>query len=299
MVRKRRSAAIIFISIMRAIVVGTAYYLIRGVPGLTSSFVSIFVGFLAFDLIVAMPKFSLRLKHWKDLLLLVLPRISGTVLTLGAGLILGILFGTLTKVGLPIIVGAVFTLGLAYNVAGEVKGNISSYVGMIAGIEMFDQMIRLEFLGQEWLQDIAGPAGRLFYGTFFALLLGWVVGVVVGVVTRLFLPRGYRYLKSAAYSQPLWMRSFSDVVHLGDDRVLLQIEVGDNSPLAYHTLAETGLGNELQVQVLSIIRSPDEVISPRGADVILPLDQLVVVLPSAQTKTMIELTKGRVYDEQI
>ncbi|HHY10392.1 MAG TPA: hypothetical protein GX528_07485 [Firmicutes bacterium] len=299
MARKHKSPTIVFILIMRAVVVGTAYYLVRGVPGLTSSFVSVFVGFLAFDLIVAMPKFSLRPKHWKDLLLLVLPHISGTALTLGSGLILGIFFGVLTKVGLPIFVGAVFTLGLAYNVAAVVKGNISSYVGMISGIEMFDQMVRLEFLGQEWLQDIAGPAGRLFYGTFFALLLGWVVGVVVGIVTRLFLPRGYRYLKSAAYSQPLWMRSFSDVVHLGDDRVLLQVEIGDDSPLAYHSLAETGLGSELGVQVLSIIRSADEVISPRGADVILPLDQLVVVLPAAQTKTMIELTKGRVKDEQI
>src|SRR5690554_1529941 len=116
MARKRRSPIIIFILIMRAIVVGTAYYLVRGVPGLTSSFVSVFVGFLAFDLIVAMPKFSLRPKHWKDLLLLVLPHISGTALTLGSGLMLGILFGVLTKVGLPIFVGAVFTLGLAYNV---------------------------------------------------------------------------------------------------------------------------------------------------------------------------------------
>lgn len=288
---------VVFLLVMRAVVVGVAYYLVRDLPGLTSSFVSIFVGFLAFDLLVAMPRFSLHPKHWKELLLLILPRLSGTAITLGAGLGLGVFFGILTKLGLPVIVGAVFTLGLAYSVAGEIKGNISGYVGMISGIEVYDQIVRLEFLGEEWVQDIAGPAGQVFYGTFFALLLGWVVGIVVGGFTRLFLPRGYRYLKSTAYSQPLWMRSFRDVVRLAEDQVLLQVEVSEDSPLAYHTLAETNLGGKWGIQVLSIIRSPREIISPRGADVILPLDQLVVVLPAAQTKTIMELTKGRVLGE--
>ncbi|NLJ81121.1 MAG: hypothetical protein GX335_08865 [Firmicutes bacterium] len=298
MASKRIPLVVVFLLIMRAIVVGVSYYLVRELPGLTSSFVSIFVGFLAFDLIVAMPKFSLRIKHWKDLFLLILPRLSGTAITIGAGLGLGILFGILVKLGLPVIVGAVFTLGLSYSVAGEIKGNISGYVGMISAIEMFDRIIRIQSWGDDWLQDMAGPAGQIVYGTFYALLLGWFVGIVIGTLTRLFLPRGYRHLKSTAYSQPLWMRSFSDVVHLGEDQVLLQVEVSGDSSLAYCSLAETGLGSNFGIQVLSIIRSQEEVISPpRGADVILPLDQLVVVVPSTKTETIMELTKGRVFSE--
>ncbi len=297
MAGKRKSPLVFFILIMRSIVVGVAYQLVRGVPGLTSSFVAIFVGFLAFDLIVSMPKFSLRFKHWKKLILVVLPRISGTALTLGAGLLLGVVFGGLTKVGLPVVVGAVFTLGLAYSVAGEVKGNISSYVGMVAGLEMFDRLERLSLFGEEWLQDLAGPAGQLLYGTFLALLIGWLVGIVVGVITRLFLPRGYRTLKSSAYNQPLWMRSFRDVIQLGENQVLLQIELSEDSPIVYRTLAETGLGREYGIQVLSLIRSPEGVITPRGADVLLPMDQLVVILPAEQTSLLFELTKGRVLSE--
>ncbi len=297
MAGKRKSPLVFFILIMRSIVVGVAYQLVRGVPGLTSSFVAIFVGFLAFDLIVSMPKFSLRFKHWKKLILVVLPRVSGTAVTLGAGLLLGVVFGGLTKVGLPVVVGAVFTLGLAYSVAGEVKGNISSYVGMVAGLEMFDRIERLSLFGDEWLQDLAGPAGQLLYGTFLALLIGWLVGIVVGVITRLFLPRGYRTLKSSAYNQPLWMRSFRDVIQLDEDQVLLQIELSEDSPIAYCTLAETGLGREYGIQVLSLIRSPEGVITPRGADVLLPMDQLVVIAPAAQTNLLFELTKGRVLSE--
>lgn len=293
----RKPIVVFFILAMRSIVVGVAYYVVRDLPGLTSSFVSIFVGFLAFDLIVAMPKFSLRARHFKDLLLLLLPRMSGTALSLSAGLLLGILFGSLTKIGLPVLLGAVFTLGISYSFSAEVKGNISNYVGMISGIEMFDQIRRLEYFSEEWLQDVAGPAGRLIYSTFLALLMGWLVGLMIGSLTRLFLPRGYRSLKSSAYAQPLWMRSFRDVMHLDEDKVLLQVELSEESPLAYHSLAESALGRDLGVQVLSIVRSPGEIISPRGADVLLPLDQLVVVVPSKGAQTIISLMKGRVIGE--
>lgn len=293
----RKSGLVYFILIMRAIVVGVAYYIVRELPGLTSSFVAIFVGFLAFDLIVAMPKFSLRLRHWWDLIVVLLPRMSGTALSLGGGLVVGILFGGFTKVGLPILVGAVFTLGISYSLASEVKGNISNYVGMIAGLEMFDRIVQLDMLSEEWLQDLAGPAGQLIYSTFLALLIGWVAGIIVGSFTRLFLPRGFRSVKSSAYQQPLWMRSFKDVTHLGEDKVLLQVELSEDSPLAYHSLAEVGLGRDLGVQVLSIIRSSEEIVTPRGADVLLPLDQLVVVMPSNQVQTLISLMKGRVLGE--
>lgn len=294
---ERKPVSVLFILTMRSIVVGTAYYVVRDLPGLTSSFVSIFVGFLAFDLIVAMPKFSLRLRHWRDLFVLLLPRVSGTALSLGTGLLLGVVFGGLTKIGLPVLVGAIFTLGISYSLSAELKGNISNYVGMIAGIDMFDQIRRLNYLSEAWLQDLAGPAGQLIYTTFLSLLLGWLVGFLIGSLTRLFLPRGYRTLKSSAYQQPLWMRSFRDVLHLEENKVLIQVELSEESPLAYRSLAESGLGRDLGVQVLSVIRSPEEIVSPRGADVLLPLDQLVMVLPSNQAKNIIALMKGRVLGE--
>lgn len=73
---KRKPLVVLFIVVMRSIVVGLAYFIVRGLPGLTSSFVAVFVGFLAFDMIVAMPKFSLRLRHWRDLVLLLLPGLA-------------------------------------------------------------------------------------------------------------------------------------------------------------------------------------------------------------------------------
>ena len=136
------------------------------------------------------------------------------------------------------------------------------------------------------------------YSTFLALLMGWLVGIAIGVVTRLFLPRGFRSVKSSAYAQPLWMRSFKDVTQFGDDKVLLQIELSEESALAYHTLAEVGLGRDLGVHVISIIRSPQGDHLPKGgADVLLPMDQLVVVAPSSQVQNLISLMKGRVLGE--
>ncbi|HHW72169.1 MAG TPA: hypothetical protein GX393_02930 [Firmicutes bacterium] len=293
----RKKLTIFFIMAMRAMVVGTAYFLVRDLPGLTSSFVAVFVGFLSFDLIVAMPKFSIRLRHLKDLFVVVLPRLSATAMALGGGLLVGAVFGGLTKIGLPVLPGAILTVGVSYSIASEIRGNISSYVGLVSAVEMFDRIRLIDAFTGELLQDIAGVAGQLVYSTFLALLMGWVVGIVIGVVTRLFLPRGFRSVKSAAYAQPLWMRSFKDVTQFGDDKVLLQIQLSEESPLVYHSLAEVGLGRDLGVQVISIIRSPNEIISPRGADVLLPLDQLVVVAPSNQAQNLIQLTKGRVLGE--
>jgi len=75
---------------------------------------------------------------------------------------MGIVFGALTKIGLPVVIGAVLSLGLSYNIANAIKGNISGYVGMIAAIAMFDEIVRLEGLSEEWLLDIAGQEHRYF-----------------------------------------------------------------------------------------------------------------------------------------
>ena len=41
-----KKLTVLFIVAMRAVVVGIAYFLVRDLPGLTSSFISIFWGFL-------------------------------------------------------------------------------------------------------------------------------------------------------------------------------------------------------------------------------------------------------------
>lgn len=290
---------IAFILTARAIVVGVAYYLVREIPGLPSSFVAVFAGFLAFDIIVAMPKFSLRIKHWVQMIVVLLPRLSATALALSAGLGLGGLFGALTKIGLPVVAGAVLSLGLAYSAAERIKANISSYVGMISAIALFDQIVRLESLSETWWYDLGGPILQMVYGTFVGLVMGWFVGVCVGVITRLFLPRGYRSVRSSAYERPLWMRSFRDVTRFGDDMVVMQVEVGDGAPIAYRTLAELQLASIYGIRVLSIFRTPEEVISPRGEDVILPTDQLTVVLPAEQAGIILSLVKGSEMGEQV
>lgn len=299
MARGRSKVAIGFIIVARSIVVGVAYYLVRYIPDLPSSFVAVFAGFLAFDIIVAMPKFSLHPKHWVQMVVVLLPRLSATALALTAGLTLGAVFGGLTKVGLPVVAGAVLCLGLAYTTAERIPGNISSYVGMISAISIFDRIARLSALSAAWWYDLGGPVLQMVYSTFVGLVMGWLVGVGVGVITRLCLPRGYRSVRSSAYERPLWMQPFRDVTRFGDDMIVMQVEVGDGAPIAYRTLAEVKLGSVYGIRVLSIYRTPQEVISPKGDDVILPTDQLTVVLPAEQAGTLISLTKGRDVDEQI
>ncbi len=136
---------------------------------------------------------------------------------------------------------------------------------MVAGLEMFDRIERLTLFGDEWLQDLAGPrrptAVRHVLGPAHRLAGGHCGGCYNQAV---FAQGGYRTLKSSAYNQPLWMRSFRDVIQLDEDQVLLQIELSEDSPIAYCTLAETGLGREYGIQVLSLIRSPEGGLLRRG-----------------------------------
>lgn len=67
---------------------------------------------------------------------------------------------------------------------------------------MFDRIRTLSIFTDEWMQDLGGVAGQLVYSTFLALLLGWLVGIVIGVFTRLFLPRGFRTVKAAPTPSP-------------------------------------------------------------------------------------------------
>ncbi len=283
----------------RAFAIGLSYYVVAGLPGLTSSFVAVFVSLLPFDLIVAMPRFSLRFRDWKEMIVMVLPRISGTAVTLSVGLVLGTGFGALTKLGLPVFLGAIFTVGLAYTVAEKTKGNISSYVGIIGGLSVFDQIIQIQgvLLDERLLTDISGAGLRAFYATFAALFAGWAVGVTVGIVTRLLLPRGYRTTKSEAYARPLYLRSLKEVTHLDEDSVVLRLQVGDESDILYRPLSESGLRGLFDATVMAIYRRPKDVTSPKGSDILYPGDVLVVMLPAQQVAHVVAHVKGRVMDE--
>lgn len=288
-----KSWHITFLLSARAFTVGLAYYAIADIPGLTSSMVAIFVALLPFDLIVAMPKFSAKLDSWKELVSIILPRITGTAIALGVGLLIGGVFGALTWLGFPLFLGAIFTVGLAYSVGTETKGNVSSFVGIIGGLSLFEQIIHLQAGADTMVVAIMSTALRMVYGTFAALFAGWVAGIVMGVVTRLFLPRGFRTSKSAAYAQPLWMQSFKEVTHIdSEDMVVIRIKVGEGSPLANKTLAETGLRTQYGASVLSIFRQPKDVVAPTGSELILPGDLLVVMTPEESTNTLLQLAKG-------
>lgn len=288
-----------FLMAARAFTIGLSYYVVAGLPGLTSSFVAVFVSLLPFDLIVAMPRFSLRFRDWKEMIVTVLPRISGTAVTLTVGLLLGTGFGILTKLGLPVVLGAIFTVGLAYTVAEKTKGSISGYVGIIGGLSLFDQVIRIQgiLLDERLLADIAGTGLRAFYATFAALFAGWAVGVTVGILTRLLLPRGYKTTKSEAYARPLYLRSLKEVTHIDEDSVVLRLQVGDESDILYGSLSESRLREEFDATVMAIYRRPKDVTSPRGSDILYPGDILVVMLPAHQVSAVVSHVKGRVMDE--
>ena len=92
---------ILLIRLGQAVTVGLAYYFVVGIPGLTSSFVAIFVALLPFDLIVAMPSISFGLRHWRQFIRVLLPRITGTAFVLMMGLAFGLAFGLGVRFGFP------------------------------------------------------------------------------------------------------------------------------------------------------------------------------------------------------
>ncbi|NLM68956.1 MAG: hypothetical protein GX177_03020 [Firmicutes bacterium] len=290
--KKRPSWSVRLIVVMRALTVGLAYFLIIDMPGLTSSFVAIFVGLLAFDLIVAMPKFSFRLKHWRELITLLLPRITGTTITLSRGLFIGAVVGGLAQLGLPVFLGGVLTIGLGYNMAERVKGNISTYVGMLAGLTVYDQIIRIPQLSPTLLMDMGGTILQVVYTTFTALFVGWFCGLITGILTRLILPRGYRTVRSSAYDPPLSMQPINKVLHADETTSLVKLIVSETSPLAYKNLAESGLRETYQTTVFAIYRKDQDVVAPKGQEQILPGDTLVLIMPTEQSDAVVKLVRG-------
>lgn len=285
------------LSFARAFTVGLAYYSVHRFPGLTSSFVAIFTALLPFDLMVSLPSLRTSRAAVKQIVLVVVPRITATALTLFKGLFIGIIFGTITRLGLPVFFGAVLTAGIAYSIAVATKWNISGYVGMIAGLNVFQEIVAAS-VAEEMLMTVLKVSLIASYGTFGALLAGWGAGLLIGLVTRLFLPRGYRYLKSAAYDQPLEYRPFKEVTGTGDEMALLTLTISEDSPLAGSTLAQLALKERFNAYVLSIHRGETHIPAPSGKDYLYPNDQALIWIPKERVPELLSTARRSHENEQ-
>src|SRR5690606_34945840 len=103
-----------FLTLARAVTVGASYVVASPIPGLTSSFVAIFIALLPFDMIVASARPPIRFNDLEQFISVLKPRILSTAYALLKGVAVGAAVGTLTIWGLPYVFGAVLTPGLAY-----------------------------------------------------------------------------------------------------------------------------------------------------------------------------------------
>lgn len=267
-----------FLTLARAVTVGMAYVSAVPIPGLTSSFVAIFTSLLPFDIMVASTRPPLRLEDWRHFFVVLRPRVVSTAITLMKGVAVGTVFGIAALFGLPFIVGAVLTSGLAYVWASKTRHNISTYVALIGGLSLFERLAALEVMAT-WaviraiVETVALSAG----GTLLGLGFGWVIGFVAGSTTRLFLSRPYRSLQSAAYDPPLERRPFAELVRLSDRTMLAAVTVEKGAPVANASLAELDLPSRWHTTVLSVKRDDEEIVIPRGSFVLRPGDELVLL----------------------
>lgn len=278
-----------FLALARALTIGAAYVCVTPIPGLTSSFVAIFTSLLPFDLIVASARPPVGVKEWKHLLQALWPRVLSTASTLLQGVALGASVGILAVLGLPKVVGAVLTAGLAYTWAFNTPNVISAYVALISGLALFERLAALDTVATA---RIAGEIVHVIVtagsGTFLALIAGWGVGLVTGSLTRLFLSRPYRSLRSAAYEPPIEKRPFSEVLRVGEQAVLVSLRVEEGAPVAFRTLAESNLRERWQATVLLVRRANEEQALPKGSTVLLPGDELLILAAREQLQELQE-----------
>ncbi|HLS90191.1 MAG TPA: TrkA C-terminal domain-containing protein [Limnochordia bacterium] len=283
----------------RAITVGIAYVSTQFIPGSTSSFVAIFTSLLSFDLFVAMARPPLRPSDWEQFFEALRPRILSTAITLGKGVLVGAVIGICAILGLPYWIGAVLTSGLAYVWALNTRHAISTFVSVIAGLSLYERLSHLEAV--ETLAIVKESAAAIALstgGTFTALVMGWSVGLLTGGLTRLFLSRPYRSLKSAAYELPLEMRPFNEVVHVGERSLVASATVEEGAPLAYRSLAESGLKEKWGTTILSIKRDGEEIVMPKGTTVLLPGDQVMLLTERDQSPAMLDQFRAQNAGEQ-
>lgn len=275
---QRERYELAFLTLARAVTVGISYVSAVPIPGLTSSFVAIFTSLLPFDIMVASTRPPVRLDDWKHLLSVLWPRVVSTAITLSKGVAVGTAFGIAGLLGLPFFIGAVLTSGFAYVWASRTRHNISTYVALISGLNLFERLSELEVV-ETWVvvREIFSTIVLSGGGTFLALLAGWIVGLVTGSITRMFLSRPYRSLQSAAYDPPLEQRPFRELMRLSGRTMLVSVTVEEGAPVANVPLADANLRDQWQTTVLSVRREDEEIVMPRGALVLLPGDQLVVL----------------------
>lgn len=283
-----------WLTFARAVTVGTAYFLTHSIPGSTSAFVAIFTSLLPFDIFVALVRPPLRPKDWEQFFIVLRPRVISTAVTLAKGVAVGAVVGIAAIVGLPYWIGAVLTSGIAYVWALETRHAITTFVAVISGLSLFERLTNLEAVETwpivfETVQTITFYAG----GTFTALAIGWIIGLISGAVTRLFLSRPYRSVRSSAYEAPLEMRPFNEVVHVGERSLVASAVVEEGAPLAYLTLAESGLKEKWHTTILSIKRNQDEIVMPKGSERLLPGDQVMLLTERDQSPAMLDQFKAR------
>ena len=220
-----------WLTLARAITVGTAYVLTQFIPGSTSSFVAIFTSLLPFDIFVALTRPPLHASDWEQFFTVLRPRILSTAVTLGKGVLVGAVIGVAGILGLPYWMGAVLTSGLAYVWAVNTRHAISTFISVISGLALFERLANLEAaetlpIIQETAQAIALSTG----GTFAVLVMGWGIGLITGGVTRALLSRPYRSCAAPPMRLPLEMRPFNEVVHVGERSLVASATVEEGAP---------------------------------------------------------------------
>lgn len=291
--KARRDWAVRILGVTRAMTIGAAYITVRGIPGLTSSFVAIFVALLAFDVMVAAPSLRPRQVDFSALLSRTFQALLQTVASLAKGLSLGVFFGTLTLVGLSETVGSIFTVGLGYTWANRARRSFTGFVAVLGGLAIFEQISAIE--GANTLiavvSHVSPVVWRVSSGTIIALLSGWFFGIPIGIVTRILLARPYRLRNSAAYDPPLEVRPFEEVVHAGREHRLSQLRIEADSPVIGRSLAELDWRDAYETTVVAIERGNESLPMPRGSDRIESGDVLLILCPNSEFERLTELVK--------
>lgn len=274
--RERYELALL--TLARAVTIGMSYVSAVPIPGLTSSFVAIFTSLLPFDIMVASSRPPVRLEDWRHFFGVLWPRVESTAITLLKGVAVGTVLGIAALLGLPFLAGAVLTSGLAYVWASTTRHNISTYVALIGGLSLFERLAELEVV-ETWavIRAIVGTVALSGGGTMLGLGFGWLIGFVVGSITRLFLSRPYRSLQSAAYDPPLERRPFAELMRLSDRTVVAMVKVEEGAAVAHQSLTALDLPAKWQTTVLSVKRRDEEIVTPHGSFVLEPGDELFIL----------------------
>lgn len=275
--------------IARAVAAGSAYVFVVRIPGLTSSFVAIFVALLAFDLMVASQTLRLERQRLQTIVSSVQAPLTETVVSLAKGLGLGISFGFAARLGVPAWLGAVLTAGLGYSWASLARNGFTAFVAILGGLAVYERIVSATGdAGAAGLWSATAPvAASVAIGTLTALAAGWLVGLAVGAITRAMLPRPYRSRRSLAYAPPYEHRPFDEVVHAGKEHRLIQLRLGTPSPHAGKTLADLSMRDQFGASVVAIERRHEDIALPRGNERLQDGDTLVVLCPSSQCDALV------------